>query len=50
MLTRYTQPEPELQLLLNQLKLQLPPQPPPRITAAAPTGRLALAVVKTFPT
>lgn len=33
-LTRYTQPEPELQLLLNQLKLQLPPQPPPRITAA----------------
>ena len=38
MLTRYTQPEPELQLLLNQLKLQLPPQPPPRITAAAPTA------------
>ena len=36
-LTRYTQPEPELQLLINQLKLQLPPQPPPRITAANPT-------------
>jgi len=34
-LTRYTQPEPELQLLIQQLKLQLPPQPPPRITAAA---------------
>ncbi|HEY2230820.1 MAG TPA: IS1634 family transposase, partial [Xanthobacteraceae bacterium] len=34
-LTRYTQPEPELQLLINQLKFQLPPQPPPRITAAA---------------
>ena len=33
--TRYTQPEPGLQLLINQLKLQLPPQPPPRITAAA---------------
>jgi hypothetical protein len=33
-LTRYTQPEPELQLLINQLKFQLPPQPPPRITAA----------------
>jgi len=31
-LTRYTQPEPEMQLLLAQLKLQLPPQPPPRIT------------------
>jgi len=34
-LTRYTQPEPELQLLIGQLKLQLPPQPPPRITTAA---------------
>ena len=33
-LTRYTQPEPELQLLINQLKLQLPPQPPPKITTA----------------
>jgi len=33
-LTRYTQPEPELQLLINQLRFQLPPQPPPRITAA----------------
>lgn len=33
-LTRYTQPEPELQLLLERLKLTLPPQPPPRITAA----------------
>jgi transposase len=37
-LSRYTQPETELQLLLNQLKLQLPDQPPPRITAA---GNLA---------
>jgi Transposase DDE domain len=36
-LTRYTQPEPDLQLLIQQLKLQLPPQPPPRITAAAVT-------------
>jgi hypothetical protein len=34
-LTRYTQPEPELQLLINQLKLRLPTQPPPKITAAA---------------
>jgi hypothetical protein len=32
-LTRYTQPEPELQLLLQRLKLALPPQPPPKITA-----------------
>ena len=39
-LTRYTQPEPELKLLLHRLKLDLPDQPPPRITsdqaAAAP--------------
>ena len=34
-LSRYTQPEPELQLLIQQLKLNLPPQPPPRIAATA---------------
>ena len=34
LLTRYTQPEPELQLLIQQLKLSLPPQPPPRIAIA----------------
>ena len=33
-LPRYTQPEKELQVLLDQLKLSLPEQPPPRITAA----------------
>jgi hypothetical protein len=33
-LTRHTQPEPELALLLDRLKLELPAQPPPRITAA----------------
>jgi transposase len=33
-LPRYTQPEKELQVLLNQLKLTLPEQPPPRITAS----------------
>ncbi len=33
-LTRYTQPEPELQLLIRHLKLQLPPQPPPKIATA----------------
>jgi len=31
-LSRYTQPEKDLQLLLQQLKLQLPPQLPPKIT------------------
>lgn len=32
-LTRYTQPEPEIRLLLDRLNLELPDQPPPRITA-----------------
>jgi hypothetical protein len=31
LLTRYTQPQPELRLLIQQLKLDLPQQPPPRI-------------------
>ena len=33
-LTRYTQPEPELKLLLDKLKLNLPAQAPPKITTA----------------
>ncbi|HEY6971419.1 MAG TPA: IS1634 family transposase [Candidatus Angelobacter sp.] len=37
-LPRYTQPEPELAVLLQQLKLTLPQQPPPRITSG---GKLA---------
>lgn len=45
-LTRYTQPEPELQLLLHKLKLTLPAQSPPRITAAQATP--ATSVVQTF--
>ena len=32
-LSRYTQPEADQKILLEQLKLTLPPQPPPRITA-----------------
>jgi transposase len=34
MLSRYTEPETDQALLLQQLKLSLPAQPPPRITAA----------------
>ena len=34
-LRRYTEPRAEQKLLLKQLKLDLPPQPPPRITAPA---------------
>jgi len=37
-LTRYTQPEPELKLLLDKLKLSLPAQPLPKITATHPTA------------
>jgi len=33
-LTRYTQPDADLQLLLERMRLQLPEQAPPRITAA----------------
>ena len=33
MMSRYTQPEPELQILLKRLRLSLPKQPPPRVTA-----------------
>ena len=34
-LTRYTNPEPEFRLLLDKLRLELPAQPLPKITAAA---------------
>ena len=33
-LTRYTEPGPELRLLLDRLRLKFPAQPPPKITAA----------------
>jgi hypothetical protein len=36
LLTRYTEPERELELLLERLKLTLPAQPPPKISAAQP--------------
>ena len=36
-LSRYTQPEKDLQLLLQQLKLHLPDQPPPKIKASGST-------------
>ena len=38
-LTRYTELEPELKLLLDKLRLQLPAQPPPKITAEAASPR-----------
>jgi transposase len=36
-LTRYTQPEAELKLLLERLEIVLPPQPPPKISSAQAT-------------
>jgi hypothetical protein len=41
-LTRTTQPQPELRLLLDKLKLQLPAQPPPKISAAQAASTTAL--------
>jgi hypothetical protein len=41
-LTRYTDPEPELELLIEKLKLELPAQPPPKISAAQATSVAAL--------
>jgi hypothetical protein len=35
-LTRYTDPEPELRLLLDKLKLELPAQPPPKSAPRRP--------------
>jgi len=40
-LSRYTQPEPEHKMLLDQLRLSLPSQPPPKITAARATQTTA---------
>jgi hypothetical protein len=38
-LSRYTEPEPELRVLLDRMRLTLPPQPPPRITAKGEVAR-----------
>ena len=45
-LSRYTHPETDVQLLLQQLKLELPAQPPPKITRPTPSGGTS-SVVKT---
>ena len=41
-LSRYTEPEPELRLLIDRMKLALPAQPPPKIAAAAILAQPAL--------
>ena len=45
-LSRYTQPGTDVQLLLQRMKLELPAQPPPKITVHKPPGQTA-SVVKT---
>jgi transposase len=45
-LSRYTHPETDVQILLQRLKLELPAQPPPKITAPKPPGDSG-SVVKT---
>lgn len=45
-LSRYTHPETDVQLLLQELKLQLPAQPPPKIVRATTPGDTG-SVVKT---
>ena len=40
--SRYTQPESDVQMLLERLKLVLPPQPPPKITSPKPSVSPAL--------
>ena len=45
-LSRYTHPETDVQLLLQRLKLELPAQPPPKITGPEPNGESG-SVVKT---
>lgn len=38
-LSRHTEPKPELRMLLDRMRLPLPPQPPPRITAKGQVAR-----------
>jgi transposase len=48
---RHTQPEPDVQVLLNQIRITLPSQPPPRIKASQITSNNSpppVFVVKTF--
>jgi len=41
-LSRYTQPEKDVQLLLQRLKLELPAQPPPKITSSTAPAKPVL--------
>lgn len=45
LLRRYTEPDADQRLLLAQLKLQLPKQPPPQITLSSPVTQLSPTTV-----
>jgi len=45
-MSRHTKPEPDLQVLLTQLRLSLPDQPKPRMMIKCDEGKQG--VVKTF--
>lgn len=47
-LSRYTELNADQKLLLKQLKLDLPPQPPPRITSSQSPPQNSSSVVETF--
>jgi hypothetical protein len=47
-LARYTEPEPDQAILLQQMKLHLPAQPPPRIAAANVPAAAWPPVVRTL--
>ncbi len=46
-LTRHTEPNADQKLLLRRLRLDLPSQPPPRITAPANTTQRAVPTAET---
>ena len=45
-LPRYTQPSPDTKLLVEKLKLQLPSQPPPRLTAQKESNEIEVQTVR----
>jgi hypothetical protein len=45
-LPRYTQPSPDTKLLIEKLKLELPNQPPPRLSAQKQSNEIAVQTVR----
>jgi hypothetical protein len=45
-LPRYTQPSSDNKLLIEKLRLELPSQPPPRLTAQKESNEIAVQVTR----